>query len=378
MSLRLLVLLFAVVLVSSACRPQVRSSPERGMSPPHSDSVKPGTGDVIDVLPRDGIPSIDQPRFIPPEEATWLSGREPVVALEIGGEARAYPIQIMTRHEIVNDEVGGQPVVVTYCPLCNSPIVWERTAGDRVLEFGVSGKLYRSALVMYDRQTESLWTHFQGVAFEGPLAGTRLEPVPAQMLSFDEWRQSYPSGLVLSRRTGFDVDYGENPYGGYDRREGPYDSFFRESVDSRLPAMHRVIGVPLDTGAIAYPHRALVDHEEGATVLTDRAHELVIFWRAGTASALDATRIRDGRDVGATGAFSPVLGGRSLTFSAGGGDIRDLETGSAWALSGLAQSGPLEGRRLRPRRHVDTFWFAWEAYYPDTELYTRVPPPGSR
>lgn len=366
-------ILVALVLASTACRPQADSWTERGVDSSPAVASRPGPGDVIDVLPRDAIPSIDRPRFITPGEATWLSGREPVVALEIAGDARAYPVQIMTRHEIVNDEVGGRPVAVTYCPLCNSPIVWKRSVDDRILEFGVSGKLYRSALVMYDRQTGSLWTHFQGASFEGPLAGTRLGTVPAQMLSFGEWRSTFPDGLVLSRRTGFDVDYGENPYGGYDRGDGPYDSFFPEPVDGRLPAMHRVVGVPLEAGAVAYPYGELIDHEEGATVLTDRARGLVIFWRAGTASALDTTRIAEGRDVGATGAFTPLVDGRHMAFSVDDGVIRDTETGSAWSLSGLARSGPLRGARLRPRGHVDTFWFAWEAYYPDTDLHIRDP-----
>ncbi len=225
---------------------------------------------------------------------------------------------------------------------------------------------------MYDRQTESLWTHFQGVAFEGPLAGTTLETIPAQMLSFDEWRRAYPGGLVLSRRTGFGVEYGENPYGGYDRRAAPFDGFFAETADPRLPSMHRVVGVPLEMGAVAYPYRELVDHEAGAAVLADEARDLVVFWRGGTASALDTERIAEGRDVGATGVFRPVVGGRNLTFVAAAGDIRDEETGSTWSLTGVAESGPLEGARLRPRQHLDTFWFAWEAYYPDTELHARV------
>jgi hypothetical protein len=325
--------------------------------------------DVIDVLPRDGIPSIDEPRFIRPEEATWVSGREPVVALEIAGDARAYPAQILTRHEIVNDVVGGRPVAVTYCPLCNSALVFERTVNGQVLEFGVSGKLYRSALVMYDRQTKSLWTHFQGVAFEGALSGTDLETVPAQMLSFEDWGSTYPSGRVLSRQTGFDVDYGTNPYAGYDTRDGPYEHFFGEELDPKLPAMQRVVGVPNRTGGIAYPYPELAGPAAGSTVLADRTRQLVIFWRTGTASAVDSSEISSGRDVGATGVFSPEVAGRTLTFAAREGGFRDEQTGSTWSLSGIAQAGPLAGERLRPVEHLDTFWFSWAAYYPETEVY---------
>jgi hypothetical protein len=360
---------FAVLaLLTVACDPTVTEAPQgSSTAAPVGNEPTIETAELVDVLPRDAIPSIDQPRFISPQETTWLAGREPVVALEIEGDARAYPAQIMTRHEIVNDRVGGRPVAVTYCPLCNSALVFERTVGGRVLEFGVSGKLYRSALVMYDRQTESLWTQFGGVAFEGPLEGSDLESVPVQLLSFDEWRRSHPAGSVLSRRTGFDVDYGTNPYEGYDRREGPYDSFFGMAIDDRLPAMHRVVGVP--AGKVAYAYRDLANPDAGSGVLMDHRRDLVVFWQAGTASALDTSRIAEGRDVGATGVFSPVAGGRELTFAPVGDGFRDAETGSTWSLAGMALSGPLEGARLRPIEHLDTFWFAWAAYYPDTEIY---------
>jgi hypothetical protein len=222
---------------------------------------------------------------------------------------------------------------------------------------------------MYDRQTESLWTQFRGVAFEGSLTGTDLESVPSQLLSFDEWRRDHPQGRVLSRRTGFDIEYGTNPYEAYDRREGPYESFFSEAVDSRLPVMHRVVGVQTEPGGIAYAYSDLVDAEAESTVLMDPARELVIFWRAGTASAVDTADIAEGRDVGATGVFSPVVDGRMFTFTAAGGRFRDRETGSTWSVSGLAHAGPLEGKQLKPVEHLDTFWFAWQAYYPDTVIY---------
>ncbi|MGH2710338.1 MAG: DUF3179 domain-containing protein [Actinomycetota bacterium] len=374
MNRAILAVLLALILFSSACRPSTsepadRASPRGEVLSRAGPLVDPG--DVVDVLPRDGIPSIDDPRFVVPGKATWLAGREPVVALDVDGDARAYPAQIMTRHEIVNDVVGGRPVAVTYCPLCNSALVFERTVEGRILEFGVSGKLYRSALVMYDRQTESLWTHFQGRAFEGQLTGTTLEIVPAQMLSFDEWRRSYPDGRVLSRDTGYAVEYGTNPYEGYDRREGPYESFFDQAVDPRLPSMHRVVGVSPGAAAVAYPYRYLVDRGKGAGVIQDRVEgeNLVVFWRAGTASAVDAADIARGRDVGATGVFSTIVGARALSFTVAGAGFRDKETGTTWSLTGLALAGPLEGARLRPLEHLDTFWFAWAAYHPDTTIH---------
>jgi hypothetical protein len=168
-------------------------------------------------VPRDGIPPIDSPSFVSIEAAnSWLADREPVIALEINGDARAYPLQIMTWHEIVNDSVGGIPVAVTFCPLCNSAIAFNRRIGEIVYDFGVSGKLRNSDLIMWDRQTESWWQQFTGEAIVGSLAGIRLDMLPAVIISWGDFRSAYPEGQVLSRETGFSRPYGRNPYAGYD------------------------------------------------------------------------------------------------------------------------------------------------------------------
>ena len=150
--------------------------------------------------PRDGIPSIDNPQFIRPEEAeAWLAAVEPVIALEINGEARAYPIQILTWHEIANDVVGDVPVAVTFCPLCNSAITFDRRFQGETLEFGTSGLLRNSGLIMYDRTTESLWQQFTGEGIVGDLAGEELTFLPSRLISFADFVQAYPDGVVLSR-----------------------------------------------------------------------------------------------------------------------------------------------------------------------------------
>lgn len=354
------------VLAAASCR---AAEPPPAAGPTESPAPATSTpdplvyrGQLMDVLPRDGIPSIDDPRFVAPGRAGWLEDREPVISLEVGGVARAYPLQILTWHEIANDVLAGRPVAVTYCPLCNSSLVFDSRVEGRVLEFGVSGKLYRSALVMYDRQTDSLWTHFDGLAVQGPLTGTRLEVLPSQILSFGEWRATHPDGEVLSRRTGHPVSYGANPYESYDSQDGPYAQFFPQAVNHRLPAMARVVGVAGRGRPIAYPYRDLASGGRAA-VLHHRG--LVILWRAGTASALDAPAIARGRDVGATGVFE--AGGRR--FAARDGLLLDRETGSRWSVDGTAVSGPLAGARLRPVAHIDAFWFAWQAYHPETAVY---------
>ncbi len=153
--------------------------------------------------PKDGIPSIDQPVYITAEEAaSWLGDREPVIAFRFAGEARAYPLQILMWHEIANTRFGDIPVAVTFCPLCYSALVFDRRVDGETLEFGVSGFLRHSDMIMFDRTTESLWQQITGEAVVGSYTGTRLKTLPSQIISFEQFREVYPGGLVLSRETG--------------------------------------------------------------------------------------------------------------------------------------------------------------------------------
>ena len=317
--------------------------------------------------PPDGIPAIDRPGFVSPAAAAaWLAAREPVLALEVKGDARAYPLQILMWHEIVNDVVGGVPVTVTFCPLCNAGIAFERTIGGSTLDFGTSGKLYKSDLVMYDRQSHSLWAQMEGRAIVGARAGAQLAPIPANTMSFEEWRASHPAGKVLSRDTGYARCYGTNPYESYDEPQlGPF--LFRGKLDPRRPPKERVVGIKLGEAARAYPWPVLAERRVVHDRLGDQ--ELVILYQPGTLSALDAQEIRRSRAVGATGAFRRVLEGRALTFEATGEGFRDRETGSSWTLLGHAVKGLLAGRRLTAVPHVDAFWFAWAAFNPTTTVY---------
>jgi len=315
----------------------------------------------------DGIPAIDRPTFVdPPDAAVWIVAKEPVLALQINGDARAYPLQILMWHEIVNDVVGGVPVTDTYCPLCNSGIVFERTIDGTTLDFGTSGKLYKSDLVMYDRQSHSLWAQMEGRAIVGARAGTRLKLVPANTLSFEEWRAIHPMGKVLSRDTGHTRRYGANPYESYDQPQlRPF--LFRDRPDPRRPPKERVVGIKLGDTARAYPWPVLAERR----VVHDRlgGQALVIFYQPGTLSALDGDEIRRSRAVGATSVFSCVLEGRTLTFEATSEGFKDRETTSSWNLLGQAVKGPLAGRRLTAVPHVDAFWFAWAAFNPATSLF---------
>jgi len=166
---------------------------------------------------KDGIPAIDNPRFVTTAEADrWLEGREPVVVVTEGSEAKAYPLQILIWHEIVNDQAGGRPVAVTYCPLCNTALAFDRRLDGEILDFGTTGRLRHSDLVMYDRQTESWWQQATGEGIVGRHAGRRLGFLSAPLVSWRQFQTAYPRGRVLSRETGFDRPYGSNPYVRYD------------------------------------------------------------------------------------------------------------------------------------------------------------------
>jgi hypothetical protein len=319
--------------------------------------------------PPDGIPPIDEPEFISVSEADeWLTDEEPIVVLDIDGDVRAYPVQIMIWHEIVNDVVGGVPVAVTYCPLCNSAISYVRAIEGRETTFGTSGRLFASALVMYDRATETLWTHFDGRAVVGVLAGHRLEPVASPLLSWGAFKASHPDGLVLDRgATGFGRPYGNNPYQGYDNPSS-FPFLFSGSVDDRSAAMQRVVGVRIGDDARAWTLEAISGGTATATNTSVGDTDVLILWIAGQSSALEGAQVSAGRDVGSVGVFSPVVDGETLTFRTADGAFEDEETGSTWDVTGRATAGELAGSQLERIPHLDSFWFAWSTYAPGTDL----------
>jgi Protein of unknown function (DUF3179) len=317
--------------------------------------------------PRDQIPPLDEPKFEPVEQASqWLDDREPVVLLELE-EARAYPLRILTWHEIVNDQVGGNPVAVTYCPLCNSAVGFKRTVDDQVLRFGTSGLLRSSDLVMWDQQTESLWQQITGEAIVGELTGRRLELLPTPIVSWADFRQQFPDGKVLSRETGFERSYGTNPYAGYDSESRPF--LFSGDIDERYPAMERVVGVTVSGANKAYPFSVIskervVNDEVGGEPI------LVVWGAEETASALDSGEIAEGRSVGTGLSYFRTVNGQALTFEVAGSDLfKDRETGSMWDLLGVATAGPLAGEKLIPAVHTNYLWFAWAAFNQDAPVY---------
>ena len=319
--------------------------------------------------PRDGIPPIDSPVFFVASRAPeYMRAQEPVIVLEIDGTAKAYPLAMLIRHEIVNDVLAGIPIAVTYCPLCNTALVFDRRLEGRVLDFGTSGNLRKSDLVMWDRQTESWWQQITGEAIVGDLTGTRLRVIAAQILSFSDFRDAHPEGLVLSRETGIYPagTYELAPYAGYDQ-DGGQPFLFGGEIDPRLPSLERVLTIEIAGEAIAYPFSDL----RLTPVINDvvGGRDVAVFYTGGTLSPFAGSAAAPRRSVGSTGVFDPVVAsGLSLTFTVHEGAIIDEQTGSAWSILGEALTGPLAGTRLEPIVHGNHFWFAWAAFRPDTTV----------
>ncbi len=262
--------------------------------------------------PRDGIPSIDDPRFVPLDQAAFLEDTDRVLGIDFAGIRRAYPIRILNYHEIVNDDFAGRAVIVSFCPLCGTGMAFSGSLDGKPLQFGVSGLLYNSDLLMYDRATESLWSQIEGKAISGSMKGVELEPIPVQHTSWVDWKQRYPDSQVLSLDTGHQRNYRQTPYPGY--QDSKYVYFPVTVMDRRYHPKELVLGIEVNGKAKVYP---FVELYKGAAVFDD---------------VIDGTTIRI------------VFNGDHQTaqvFDAGGEELTGLIA----------------------------FWFAWMAFHPDSDVY---------
>jgi len=236
--------------------------------------------------PKDGIPAIDNPQFVAAADVRDIPPREPLISVSIGDDARAYPLRILIWHEIVNDTVGGIPIAVTWCPLCNSAVVFDRRLDGRVFTFGTTGKLRHSDLVMYDRQTESWWQQFLGEGIVGAYTGAVLKTLPSRVESLARFKARFPVGRVLAPPAASGRPYGKNPYSGYDTSAVPV--LYRGDYSGKVPPLSRVVVV----GEDAWPLDDLMKRRR------IEAGELVLTWEPGQASPLDADSIGAGREIG--------------------------------------------------------------------------------
>jgi len=322
------------------------------------------------VLGKDRITPIDFPNFISVSDAPdYMEAREPVVAVIVDGDARAYPLAILMWHEIVNDTVGGEPVTVTFCPLCNTGITFSRIVDGEELTFGTSGMLRNSDLVMWDRQSESYWQQITGEALAGDYAAneTVLTQLPSSIIAWETFAETYPDGRLLERVVGDSGGdarpYDSPPYAGYDNVDDqPF--LFRGSVDGRLVATSRVLTIDGEI-PVAYPFSFL----EESTVINDSVDgsEIVAFFDDGTFSAFNDV-FDEHQTSGSVAVFDRNVDGRTLTFKVSGNEVTDNETGSSWNVAGVAVSGEFEGTQLEPVVHANHFWFAWAVFKPATVI----------
>lgn len=312
---------FGVMLlfVITACSSPLTTGSYSDQSVDGSSDVSSTTSDTLSRLteddltaggpPKDGIPSIDDPVYISADDADeWIEDNELVLAIEYKGVKRAYPLQILTWHEIVNDDIAGNPILITYCPLCGSGIAYERVLDGEAVEFGTSGKLYNSNLVMYDRKTDSLWTQIDGEAIIGPKTGDVLTPVSLDTVTWKEWFAAHPDTEVLSKKTGFTRNYGADPYSNY--FEEDFLMFPVDHQSDKLANKDVVYGITLNGVSKAYPDSAI------DSIIQD------------TVGGVDITveRLVDGRIV--------------IVDSNGTEIVKERD-----------------------------FWFAWHAFHPDTLVY---------
>ena len=295
------------------------------------------------------------------------------MGLEIDGDARAYPLDILVWHEIVNDVVGGVPVAVTYCPLCYTSQVFERTIGGSVVEFGTSGKLYNSNLVMYDRLTGTYWSQALGAAIKGDLAGARLAMIPFDVMTWGDWLKLHPDSLVLSTDTGYVRAYGADPYEGYYTSQR-----VMFPVENQNDAMHPkevIFGLESDGVHKAYRQADVVDLGVINDYVGDTPVLLVSVHDGGGVRAFErALGDAHGNDDGGAVAAVADSGRTVLSFDAAaaqrsGVAVVDTDVGSEWDYDGLAVSGEHEGQQMRRLALSPGFWFEWAAFYPDTEVY---------
>lgn len=267
--------------------------------------------------PKDGIPAILSPKFVRADQATFMKDQDRVLGLVHQGEAKAYPINILNWHEIVNDIVGGRAVIITYCPLCGTGMAFDPTFNGKQYTFGVSGLLYKSDVLMYDHQTESLWSQIRKEAVTGDMIGSRLTLLPLIHTTWKVWRKEHPGALILSPDTGYRRDYSRDPYASYansDRLMFPVGK-----IDQRFPPKTWVLGVERNGITKAYP---FPDLEKSPGSITDLLGSEEVRIEYDQSSRTARIKNRDGDDL-------PT---------------------------------------------VVAYWFAWTAFHPKTEVYTRPSP----
>ncbi len=305
---------------------------------------------------KDAIKSVDNPIFVDPSDITFLSDEDRLLVLKKGETIKAYPINILNWHEIVNDEIEGEKITITYCPLTGTGVSWEREIENVVYDFGVSGFLHHSNLIAFDRTTDSYWSQMKLNSVRGPFIGKSLRFVQMVEMSWKSLKKFLPEAKVLSAETGFDLPYFSYPY--YDYRTN--DNFFYVPItltDNRVTAKARVLGIDVLGEAIVYDNEKYP--EDQVTVINQvfKGQPMVVIIAPS---------------LGYANAFKSNLEGKTYRFmgddQAEGINLIDQD-GNEWNLFGEAVSGPNQGKKLRALKAYNGFWFAWSLFYPRIEIY---------
>ncbi len=356
MQLKIAILFLAATSLWSACSQEtnVLGTPsntdinDQGWAIPRSEVFDGGPG-------KDGIPSIDDPQFSAVAAIDFLEADDLVVGVKVGDEIRAYPHPVLDWHEIVNDEIANLPLALTYCPLTGTAIGWQREINGTVTSFGVSGLLYNSNLIPYDRETDSNWSQMRLDCVQGDLKGERIETYPVLETSWATWKRLFPDSKVLNTNTGFSRNYKVYPYGDYQTSNRTIFPVTPE--DERLHAKERVLGVIVDGEAKLYRFNALGD--KATAVLQDEVHDLpIVIFGSESDNYMVAFR-------------SELADGTNLTFEAVQGEdtiVASDNEGNRWTVFGQAASGPRKGQHLQSTDSYIGYFFSWGAFYPDAAI----------
>lgn len=342
-----------------------------------TSNTKIDLSELVMVLPPRSFEVLNNPGFIGINEglSSYLRN-EPVLMISTAKEAKAYPLNVLTFHEIANDSIGGVPIAATYCPLCNSGLIFDRRVKfkgkDYTLEFEVSGLLRHSDMVMMDNETETWWQQLMGDAIVGKMTGSSLRIMPSMILSVEEFFKRYPNGLILSKETGIERSmehYGSNPYTSYDSIGNmPREKFFNPAnVDDRLPSMERIVNIHDGPDFKIYPFSTVA--KRGVINDAFKSKNVVLFYEEGTISVLDARDLKDSKSIGTVTVFNANTGNQTLRFFKKKGRIIDEQTNSEWDITGLCLKGELKGSQLEIEPHSNHFAFAWLSFYPETLIY---------
>jgi len=374
--MKIFISLSIVLLLNSFTFAQVQN-PERLDKRWQTDTTKHSVNlsEFIALMPRDGFQVLNYPKFLDKKEALAVFYKnEPVVAVEINNSAKAYSLNILSFHEISNDTLNGIPILVSYCPLCNTAIIFDRRLNvdgkTKTAKFGIAGMLRKSNMVMWDDLTESWWQQIMGEAVVGKLTNTQLKIIPSKVISVKEFFENYPNGKILSNKTGFvqaEKKYGKNMYVKYDSLGKNPKRFFQDKVDERLPAMERIVGLSVNGEYKAYPF--LVIKKMG--VINDKfnSQNLVIFYNSGAVSILDKKELNESKNIGSATVFIPRINGQILTFKKTGKGFTDVQTNSIWNISGKCTSGKMKGKHLKAKNYGTHFAFSWFSFFPATKVY---------